>query len=884
MTEIIEIIYAYLVKENYKGTLSVTSEDAYQRNCTGDEFYLACDMIADAGFLGLYNVDRVKGVSPSLEKSDPDYSIRSIAYMPAKNGSKAMLRVNTLRESLRDYSTRGPKELSDGLVFDEPPEGFYVVDMFDQKYAEDIPLTPDSSPDKDNVSEMKVNETDGGMLEPRSFADIGSSLINSGDLGGLNISIVAGILSKISEAKKAGRTLFLVYEPGQIGIMESYIRCALKFMSPKLANSISFITCYGEKTKDVGDYDICGIPTTDDGYVKGLGGIVFRPLQEVPDLGVYSVLENIDLDDWADVLGRKDSITDIAGLETALSLMTWGDEDDAYIKATKAIALILNDYELLTRLFDDPVEHLGLAEDLEVTIGILDSLDVNDYYNDIVVPLARIVEKESGTDSDNGLLELLLKSVIGLGSPDNLPLHHKLVADRWDSISKWIDGNIETVKRMVVEHSDEIGDFLVSFFTSTEYEGASLNIGRSFLDSMLKTDVECIRRMDVLFKLMVDRDQFVDVIKIAFDIDCDWDLKMSCITGLLRDEYGLVEQEMVDIRVWDGMFDKFIAEVRNRGKTDDVATYYAGKTNETDGFIMMLIDRLMNSYIDALAQYSKPKDICIGFQRASLFAERMTQFKNKARCYEIYLRKMSPEYKAVIDGSKVRDLKGLTDDLEMIVRAIGDTRFDSYDIPDRADFVSRLKALLTKLENVHEVSDVENVLSTSRIEFVLNEVELLGAGASNRLIRRYCGTNIHRQSDVRKIVEDFLRGDADPESKRAFCMDVSAERKRVKTSYALKDYALRTVYGLIFAVCMTALVFAGGYAANHYFSNGYFSSVYYVAAAVTFVVSLVLYIDSYRLKGTHNVLLRALVQTLVLIAVAFVLYILIQQLLLNILN
>jgi len=884
VTEIIEIIYAYLLKESVLGTLSGARENVYQRYCTDDEFILAKDMISKAGFLGLDNIGS-KGIIRGSGQPDPDYSIRSIAYTPGKDGGKAMLRVNTLRSSLKGYHNRGNKEMADALIFDELPEGFYAVDMFGQEFMGDIPMTPDSSPENANSSEVRVRGENGErMLEPRSFSKIGSSFISRNDLTDLDLSVVAGILSKISEAKKAGKTLFLVYEPSQVRAIESYIRCALKFMPPKLANSISFITCYGEDPRIARDYDICGIPTTDSAYVRNLEGMVFRPLQELSDAGVYSVLEEIDLDDWADVLGRKDSITDIPGLEIALSLMTWGDIDDSYEKAKKALALILGDYELLARLFDDPLDHLGLAEELEITIGLLHKLDLNDYYNDIVVPLARINEKSNQAEPAIDLSGQLLQSVIGLGKPVNLPFHHKLVVDRWSIISKWIDDNTEAVQRMILDNSDAIGSFFVSFFSSAEYGGAAQNICRSFLDSLMKMDIECIRRMDVLFKLLVDRDQFVDVIKMAFDIDCERDLRMSCITGLLKDRYGLVEQGIIDDSVWDGMFDMFIVEVRNRGEMDSVASFYAGKADETDDFIMMVIYRVTDAYIDTLAQYSKPKDICVGFQRASMFAERLYQFKNKARCYGIYLEKMSPEYDAVLGATKVRDLKDLTGEVEKIIGTLGDTRLDSYDIPNRGDFVSKLQALLTRVKDIPEVSNVETALSKSRIDFVLNEVELLGEGASNRLIKKYCGTTVHRQSDARKIVEDFLKGDGDPEQKRNFCMDVSVERKRVKTSYALKDYALRTVYGLIFAVCMTALVFVGGYAANRYFSNGYFSSVYYVAAAVTFIVSLVLYIDSYRLKGTHSVLLRALVQTLVLIAVAFVLYIFIQQLLLNILN
>jgi hypothetical protein len=257
--------------------------------------------------------------------------------------------------------------------------------------------------------------------------------------------------------------------------------------------------------------------------------------------------------------------------------------------------------------------------------------------------------------------------------------------------------------------------------------------------------------------------------------------------------------------------------------------------------------------------------------------------------YSYFLNNVVPDYKDVFRNTRSPEMTGtVMDGCRRMLDAFSDRRLADSDIPKREEFIQEIEAFLDRQKTIEEQKTTEKSLRDFRVDFIIHELSLLDARTVNEIFWKFSINPIEDTMPNSKFndenVRKFLCGKTNPERKRDFCRVVTSERKKVKAMYAVSGVAVNIVLALLFSLAMSAVVFVAGYLINSYLSAGYHASIYVFAAILTFFVSIILYIDSWRLKGTHNVLLRAVSQTVILIVIAMTLYVLTQWVLMNMLS
>ena len=278
-------------------------------------------------------------------------------------------------------------------MFDSLPEGFYAVDLMNIGFISDIPLSSETTADR------IVEETPKG-LPPRDFSTMRSAPLSANDLIGIDAENVVGLLCGLMRARKERKTLYLVYEPDDLKDIEEIILYALKLLPSGIANTISFITCFGE-SRSAGNYDICGIPTTEKEIIQGLSdGIVFRPMSDTPDLTVSNfgmlkeMMDNGHAGTWIELVQNcAGIISTIEDLEAIVPLVaefhsrTAMEPDAALSVANSKIAAFSERYGLLVRLFDDPFTKLKVRDSVRGAILASGSVQREQYEKKIITPL-----------------------------------------------------------------------------------------------------------------------------------------------------------------------------------------------------------------------------------------------------------------------------------------------------------------------------------------------------------------------------------------------------------------------------------------------------------------------------------------------------------------
>ena len=898
MVKITECLYGCLVTNEYMGKRSSEGEAVYDMTVGADydDYQRISSAVGSSGFAGLSRIDRQRGVCSDSDSGriDLDYSMRSFSYMPAKGRTPSLFKCNAMRPSLRDRELRGYKELLDGLMFDSLPDGFYAVDLMGIGFTSDIPLLPDAE---------RIVEAEPQGLPQRDFSAIASPPLTTNDLIGMDAEAVVGILCGLMRAIRERRTLYLVYEPGDMADIERMIRCSLKLLPSGLANSISFITCFGESSS-AGGYNICGIPTADKGVIEGLSdGIVFRPMSDTPDLSVSDfgmlkgIIEGGDAATWLELIAHSTGIIDtLEDLEAIVPLVagfkgpTAVEPEAALSAARTKIDAVAERYGLLVRLFGDPFARLKVRDGVRAAILASASVQETRYREMVIDPLRRLFDNppEGLTDGDRGALTgLLIESFIGLEGMDRSGAFGRVTEDQ-DVIEAWIRKNSEEFNGWLEAYNRALLGFLREYSDADGYGEILPDLGLRLLRTLFETGCRTYSLLDGLVSLILDKADLLEtIIDMSFSVqDVDPRDRYNCAIRYIEERYRANSGNADYCR---DLIRTYVRCVNKHGAVKELIMHASTRYRvHSSDFSDLLMRTMLETYVPPMADGTLA-ELCQRFDLISAFVGPAAQVRTTEFYYGYFLRDVVPNYKDVLQGVRSPEMIPLLlEKCRVMAESFGDAKLAGSDIPNREDFVEQLNLLLERHKAIEAQRATENELRDFRIDFVVHEFRLLDQKTVGSLFREYSIEPIEvipeNRVSEKASVKVFLSGDADPEVKRRFCMRVTNERKKVKAAYVVSSIAMRIALSLVFAFAMATIVFAAGYFINGYLSDGYHASMYVFAAVLTFLVSLFLYYDSWRVKGTHNVLLRAASQAIILIVVAIALYVGTQWVLMDMLR
>lgn len=341
MEKLLECIYAYLYRNNYAGSCYGEGVYTLTEGLAPHEQSAVSAVMRKAGMSGLNRVDRENGVSPDLREPLPDYGTAAYSYYPCLEGYKVFCR-NGLRASLQGRRVRGSHEIMHAVLGQgELPAGAYAVDYCLSPRLEtpaDIPLR------ETNDGADYVTEETPALLSPLDGSAFSSAPVTSAEifaLGAGALRLLARIISALDSGKQNAKPVFLAIDPSERAKGRDYIRMALKLLPARLANTVSFCTCYGGDAHAC-EADLCVIPTRDTNYIRTLAeiGYVVTPADtgDFHENKSYAAFlfgaELGELDTWlGEMTCYTERVESFDELNSAFALYRLAKHDDALPEA-----------------------------------------------------------------------------------------------------------------------------------------------------------------------------------------------------------------------------------------------------------------------------------------------------------------------------------------------------------------------------------------------------------------------------------------------------------------------------------------------------------------------------------------------------------------------
>lgn len=934
MSKLYECIYAYIYKNNYAGNCSVGKQVyTLTEGLTQREVDMVTGLMPYMDNCGLAKVDKNYGVKPDSD-AEPDYDMSSYAYYPVTRakGYRAVCRFG-LRKSLKGKNVRGTKEIVHAIICEGDFGEGYAADYAFNPALEtfgDIRLDESQEAVGEAVCEVKPE-----MLKPLKAGNVQSYPLTATDirsLGAPAIKALAEIINAIFLARKNRKTAYIVYDPENWKLAVDYIRAALKLLPARLANEISFITCYG-RTESV-NIDICGVPSRDDGYLSALkkrGYVVKIDLtgaagtagEKVPFAAFLSKASLRDVENWLDESANYyEYVTCLEDINEAMKLYLNRDADfeegntAAELKNTSdSIALITRNLDLISKIpYECRAQVKSVSLRVEKLCAEIQNIRAEMLYRALFVPLTELYTgcARRGAEETDMLADMIYMAIFGIPgqSGESARRHFELLSLYGGSILKSLSAaGLDIIERIQSDWGFLRG-FFEDYFGDAEYVEYATTFACGLLKELLK-DVESqgnaasdVRDYFVTAYLSVKSNQLAKILELAFSGSAPEAVYGYALNVLLRADCG---EELFKDRI-----EVFCNYIIKNGLLESAAAYFRDMFVAPFGVDAQVVETIFGNLLKAYVlppEEHTLEELYKGLKAVqSLISPHENIGLNKF-VYDDYARRViNPLYVEALARVRFEDVSD--EDMQRFgefIEIYGTTDFSQC--VDKK-FCSALGQLLENYRTYKAQSQREEQLVLFRVDFVVRELILLDGKSVLKIMNAYIGQDKMAERFAAAGIgekpqkhEKFLKVCADAarefltekvgglevgerrwlsERKVAFVEDIQ-KIKRARSGGSpfrrLGDGVKGIIASSVFTAAMAAIVAVVCYLLFRYYDNGYFKSAYIVFFLAAIVISEVMYWYNFKDRRLRSVLMVAAWQTAVILVAMVGLYVLVQYVL-----
>lgn len=933
-----EILYAYLYKKNYLGNCSC-GKQIYTLTKGMSEIKIneISRLISDVDKAATDKIDAKYGVKISDSKVNPDFNLVSYAYFPSLDeyDTKAVCRYG-LRKSLKNAENlRGTKELLHAVFTDEETvkgacgDEVYMVDLINLKELKDN----DDIEYSQEEGEKKPEE-----LEPVNLTDCISQQI-TGDAVISNRREIAETLNAFLKAKEDKKPLYIVYSsPADAYRVLNLIKAVLKLFPARVANTISFITACGSASH--AGFDICGIPTCDDEYIKELkqsGVVIIKTPGGCIGIGgeKKAFAEFIARADENAVRAWFDSekgtyypvVTTIKETEDAIALFRNKEEvkETDTLQAAKnfeaCVQLVLRNAGMIDRIYREGISQIrSLKIRLENLCAEIRNLRVNTIHDKIFVPLLKLYKAYAGRtdDEEREIKDMLPMVLIGMEgqSRESAKRHYDLLFYNENRVLEELEEAGLDFVAMLEKYRKDSGEFVADFLNGMYDSEELAERSDLFAKDMLKKLVGDItdgkyaylRDYFLMRYLVHNPSKFKEILKRIFS-GSDKNDALVFVNERLLASTGNEELDNDRIR-------QFCDFVKENGLLENATLFFrnefigaTGNDDTTQKVLRKLVENyvlngtdLKNVTIAGLCDKRDAVEKIIGEYRSISF---------KSLIYDILAKTLiNPTYKEVIKNVNFAEIK--PEDVkrcEDLAYVYGN---NGYTTSIDSRFIYDVGEMLKKYEKYREQEAKVKELTDFRVKFIVRELLLLDGKTIVRLLTAATGKDYVRNAFKKEGIENIQASYKDEklvkaagkvatayllyddsnlrpeelkrlrENQLQFVSAIKAEKKKrneLSRFRRLTDVMAGGIASTLFSLIAAAVVGVISFLLYKYFAGEYFRTIYIVFPIATLGIAQITYWSNFRERRLRSPLITASWQTAVIMIATIGIYVLAQYVL-----
>ena len=939
MGKVLECIYAYIYKNNYAGPCSLGKQIyTLTEGITSRENDLLAGLMPTIDNAGIAKIDSDCGVKLNAAKISPDFDMVSFAYYPSVKGTnnRVICRFG-MRKSLREKTVRGSKEIAHAMILENDSYDGYFADIMDLDTGffahdeyKDITLDDSQSVVGDAVCEIKP-----ARLSPIESDVLSSSPLMMTDIYNLGTSapkIISEILHALFTAQKTKKTTYIIYNPEDWEIAKEYIRAVLKLLPSKIANELSFITCYG-RTESI-MVDICGVPTCDNEYISflekkgctvkisgpgatgavGIGG----DKAQLPKY-LYSA-KDTDIEKWLDESPKYYAyLTRVAELNDAISLYLNKEEDYAYASGVtlkqivESINLVTNNLDLISKIpFESKYQIESIKNRIELLCADVQKISAETLHDELFLPLIRLMGecKRYGIEEKDLIANTLYAILFGVQgqSEESERKRFEILSIGNSKILQELKSNNLDIIEYIESHWLFLHDLFENYFGDARFREYAAVFSLELLKSLL-TDVmrshdiySDIRDYFVRAYLEVKPHQFVKVLDLAF----------SAATHNSVFKYSLGDTLLnagKDAELQNDRINTFCNYIVEKGMLDEALQYFKDKylmlSYEEEKIVTTLFERLLNSYIKKPSAKTL-EEIYKQFKSAKALIGEIENVALSMFIYDFVAQQViNTSYPEAIAAIRFEDIND--SDIERYNELLAVYSMNEYAQKVDIQFCDKLKELFDNYNVYKNQTERVNNLIDCRIEFITRELMLLDSKTILSLLNKYIGSKqvqdrFYHEGIEGKIIknERFLEVANSmakelllDKGKLLSATDLEALNKR-KTEFAreirelksdrnkgsrfrrFSDNTLGLIGSTIFAAIIALIAGIVSYIIYDFVANGYFKTIYMVFPFIAFLIAEIMYWYNYRDRRLRNIVVVAAWQTMCVVVAMYAVFILLQ--------
>lgn len=919
MGKILECIYAYICKRNYVGEGSGDKIYTVTKDLSESDKSVLSKVSSDYGRTDLAKIDCEIGVSLDSKNVTPDFRLMSYVYVPKVKGDYNAFICASLRESLRDKSIRGSKELTHLIAFDEIKEDFYVVDMVGHHYFDkhkDIKISA-SQNKKENDGADLVCEVDPGELDPLSWDAFSSTnLLASHVCNGGKRRAIAEFLHGLLVSVRDEKTLYVAYDPKKdYETFLEYLKVVLKMLPASVANKLSFATALG-KASEV-KFNICGIPTRNKEYIEYLRekGNVIRIVGashdylEVDKGPFASFVENASeevLQEWLESSSRYyDIINTVNDMDTAISLYINSigkkfDSDNpiqSLRDVSSCIKVVDEKFDLIFDIDGELRSQIeGVGNQLKPIRGFLRAYEVEDIKEYLVEPIIslykkclRKAEKEEAESVLSWLKDVLAGETVNLEEK-----YYEVLSYCGETVKSELGADYVNFVRLIEKNWNKYESFFDRYLDDLRYKEASSRIALSFLDIYLNefesinTSKRAMREYFAKKYLQNNPEKFEEIVKIVFS------------RAKLREGLGYIFEILKDNKVKEELLDNrisFICDyIKDNNLLDNALKYVRNKytqQTEENKILDKVFERLLEYYFAVPESECSLSDIYDLFKKAKMLLGDASISLNGFVFKEYNNLVLVPNYKRALEKARFEAWNdGVAEEYVSFVKQL---KAPNIIKSINQDAISAIEEVLKKYDSYKTQVEYEKEILGCRIDFVVREFLLLKNKTIYNMLVNYVGASklksdlqaaniqgkVYENPEFLKIAEkearDFL-SNKESKKKKTFCQEVRFERKRIKRNLGVvsRDLLGGLLGSSIFAVIMAIIAGVLGSVIYLNVADSYFKGIYDLFVGITLVVSFALCWTNYKNRRLKNMFLASTWQSLLFILSTMGIFTLVQ--------
>ena len=918
MEKMFECLFAYICKNNYVGECSPADQIyTITKGLSESETSIVLDAVQQIGRAELSKIDYREGVSLYPKQVEPNFSLSSYTYLPAKSREWSVFSCASLRNSLKDKHIRGSKELSHVLVFNNIREGFYAIDLLGTSYFAKKDIDLDLSKSIELANEDLVCEVKPPELDELSWDGFYSHELTSNDISLPKkqfLKTLAEFVHALLISKKNGKKLYVVYKPDEYKDFLSYLKATLKLFPAAVANKLSFITALG-KTSRV-NVDICGVPTCDAEYIAALkedGNVIKITGFDVEYLGgdkgsFASFLEKASIDEfeeWLESLERyKLSIKSLGDINIVASLYSniVGKDFDSnnprqsLIDISDSIKVIVDKFDVITLIEEELKSQIdGVGKRIRQACGAFWEYSTYDIEDLLIEPIVTLYNKcradfEYESRTVFNWLKDVLFGLLGVQTPELEKKHFEIFSVCLKKVKQLLGDNYQNFILSIENNWNSLKPFFDRYLNEPAYSEVSAEIVLSLLQYYL-SDLSITRGSRISVRdyfveqyLQKNPDQFDEIVKGVFANNNGLlNEKLSYILGKVI-KINSNQKELLDSRI--SYFCKYVKDNNLLNQTLEYVKNTFARQYETKDDVINRVFNILLHYFFAISSDVHFDDIYNAYfkiQSQNILSEN-SSISLKQFVYRIYAESvLMPNYEKALKKIRFEDFNDATEQKYRAFVSLLRSPVTKGIISDNC--INSIESLLDDYLVYSRQTKLENELLKSRIDFVHREFLLLQNKTIYKLLEDAVGAEkLESDLQVANITENaikhpkFLRfaekeaveflSNRDEHNQQSFCEAVRRERSRIfrgDPGIIVRDMLSSFISAAIFAVLMAVLA---GFLSTLLYKqvfNSYFKNIYIIFVSITLFASFLLYWTNYRYRRLRNMLLMSVWQSLLFI-------------------